>query len=55
MGSAHCTCGQGLVAEHLKSCFAVLVCGSGVGGKGVQMLCDTEFGWRAARDQEGQS
>lgn len=54
MGSAYWVCGQGFVAEHFKSCFTVLVCGSGVGVKDIQMLYDTEFGWRAAPDQESQ-
>lgn len=48
-------CGQGLVEEQFTSCFPVLVWGSVVGVKGMQMLCDTEFGWRAAPDQESQA
>lgn len=36
------------------NCFTVLVCGSGVGVWGMQMLYDTEFGWRVAPDQVGQ-
>lgn len=40
-------CGQGLVVEHFKGCFTVLVRGSGAWVEGIQMLCDTEFGWRA--------
>lgn len=32
----------------------MLACGSGVGVKDIQMLCDTEFGWKAAPDQESQ-
>lgn len=39
MGSAHWACRQGLVLERLKSYFTVLV--SGVGVRGMQMLCDT--------------
>lgn len=54
MRGAYRVCGQGFVAEHFKSCFTVLVCGSGVGVKVIQMLCDTEFGWRAVPDQKSQ-
>lgn len=44
-------CGQGLVEEQFKSCFTVLVCGSVVGVKAIQM----PFGWRAAPGQGSQA